>query len=665
MASTLGEHLSARDAARFVGRARELEQLQALLGEDPPASVVLLNGPGGVGKSALMRELARRAAALGWTPLSLDARELTPVAQALEEALAPALALRRPLVLLDSWERMAALDAHLRGVLLARLPGDALVVLASRRPPGSGWFSGGWEHVVLDLRLGPLRASEADALLARRGIADPGERAAAIGWARGSPLALALAAEAGGVPGGIPSVDISRHGRPNGDVPSRGAGEEDAPPGVVDKLLPRLLDAQPDGEQRSVLAVAALAHVTTPELLAAALPELDAERAFAWLREHPSAEPLRDGVMLHDLVGRVLRADLRRRSPELERDLRRRLVDALYERAIRGGFVQFTRELQHLVRDPAIRWGFAWDASGRYRTDSPRAGDIQAIAARSGAAGLAWLRSAERYFAEAPDSVIVVRDCDDEPAGYGIAATPANAPRFAGEDPLLGPRMSHAEKHIRGGAAVICRQAVDLTRERSSPVIALIGMAAMISSGLENPVAAYLPIARGDGAAQAFSAAVGAAPVAALAVEHAGVLVECHVLDYGSGGVLAHQRATVYRELGLPPPASEPPPAIPTLEQVRDALRHYRSPARLALSPLAMPGGTLAARAEAVRARIDEAVSAAFGPSAEDQQLRRVLVRGYLDPAPTHELAAGELNLSRTAYFRRLRTAVERVAAGM
>jgi hypothetical protein len=150
-------------------------------------------------------------------------------------------------------------------------------------------------------------------------------------------------------------------------------------------------------------------------------------------------------------------------------------------------------------------------------------------------------------------------------------------------------------------------------------------------------------------------------PIAELALEQAGIWVECHVLDYGPGGVLGHQRATVYRELGLPPPP--PPPQPPTFDAVRDALRHYSSPALLAACPLASPDGPLPARAEAVRARIDEAVRDVFGPSQEDQRLRRVLLRGYLDPAPTHELAAEELDLSRTAYFRRLRLAVERVAA--
>jgi len=53
--------VQARDAARFVGRAAELARLEALVGDDPPVNVVLLHGPAGVGKSAMVRELARRA----------------------------------------------------------------------------------------------------------------------------------------------------------------------------------------------------------------------------------------------------------------------------------------------------------------------------------------------------------------------------------------------------------------------------------------------------------------------------------------------------------------------------------------------------------------------------------------------------------------------------
>jgi hypothetical protein len=635
---TLAGLVAARDAARFVGRAAELARLEGLLTHDPPVSVVLLHGPGGVGKSALMRQLARRAAAGGATLVEVEARGLAPLAEELDRALAPAMTARRPLVLLDSWERLAALDGHLRRHLLPRLPAEALVVIASRHAPGRSWFSAGWDHLVLDLPLSPLGADEADALLALRGVQDAGRRAAAVAWAGGSPLALVLVSD--------PSVD----------VPAEPDGE--APPEVVDALLRRLLDSRPEGDGRAVLAVAALARVTTPALLAAVLPDVDAARCFAWLCEHPSAEPLGDGVTLHDLVGRALRADLRGREPELERDLRRRLVDALYARGPVDGLLRLTLDLQHLVQDPAIRWGFAWDPTGQLRIDTPRLGDADAIAARSGRAARVWLADARRWFDEAPERVAVVRDEDDIIAGYGIAATPANAPAFAAEDPVIGPRLRHAARKVPGGAAVVFRQAVDLTHGTGASVTSLLGLAGILGSGLANPAAAYLPIVRGDLAAEAFSAACGARAIDELVVERAGVRVECHSLDYGPGGLLAFQHAAVYRELGLPPPAS-----LPTLEEVRQALRQLDAPALLARGPLAPATGTLAERAAAVRARIEQAVDEEFGESVEDRELRAALVRAYLDPAASPEEAAAELDLSRAAYLRRLRAAVARVAA--
>ena len=162
-----------------------------------------------------------------------------------------------------------------------------------------------------------------------------------------------------------------------------------------------------------------------------------------------------------------------------------------------------------------------------------------------------WLADARRWFDEAPERVTVIRDEDDVIAGYGIAATPANAPAFAAEDPVFGPRLRHAARKVPGGAAVVFRQAVDLTHGTGASVTSLLGLAGILGSGLSNPAAAYLPIVRGDAAAEAFSAACGARPIDELVVERAGVRVECHNLDYGPGGLLAFQHAAVYRELGL------------------------------------------------------------------------------------------------------------------
>ena len=140
--------MARRDAAHFVGRGDELARLEGLLEETSPTSVHLLHGPAGVGKSALLRELGRHAEAEGMEVVTVEARDLAPLAEALDEAVDPALRASRPLLMLDSWERLAALDAHLRQNLLPRLPSAARVVIASRHAPGAGWFTGGWENLA-------------------------------------------------------------------------------------------------------------------------------------------------------------------------------------------------------------------------------------------------------------------------------------------------------------------------------------------------------------------------------------------------------------------------------------------------------------------------------------------------------------------------------------
>ena len=142
MTATLGARLARLDEGRFVGREQELEFFDRLLVDEPPASVVLVHGPGGIGKSTLLRAVARRAEGSGWTPVFVEGRDMPPVADAVANALAPAREAERPLVIFDTWERMTALGGYLRRELLPSLPAQAVVVIAGRRPPDAGLVRG-------------------------------------------------------------------------------------------------------------------------------------------------------------------------------------------------------------------------------------------------------------------------------------------------------------------------------------------------------------------------------------------------------------------------------------------------------------------------------------------------------------------------------------------
>jgi hypothetical protein len=647
---TLAARVSERDRRRFVGRAGELSFLERCLGDDPPASVVLVCGPGGIGKSTVLRELARRAQASGWDVFPVDGRELAPQPGALDPVVNAVRESAQPLVLIDSFERMTALAGYLRAGLLPSLPDRALVVISGRGTPDPAWFAGGWDGVAKVLEVGALPPPDALRLLEVHGLAD--ERAPAIvEWAGGSPLALALAAD-------TVASDTSWN-------PAAGMDK----PEILRSLIHRLVESDLGGVQLSALGVAAIARVTTAGLLRAVLPGSDAGEAYDRLRSFTFAEPLGEGLTLHELVRKVLHADLRHHDQERERELRRRIVDHLYERACQGEPL-LVIDMAHLIENRAIRWGFGWEGSTSYRIDTLRPADADRVAQLLKERHFGqWWELTRRFFAESPERVAVVRDREDELCGYLVCMSPATAPAFAQEDPLIGPWLAHARRDARLGDSVLWHDSVDFTGTGGGGVQPMLGMAGVLRSGVHNPRFAYLPINPRNRGAVMFAHTAGAEHLPELDLEIGGRRVECHRIDYGPGGLLATLRGVVYAELGLPAPREplqrpvdrEPPP---DLAAVREALRNFRVPPELARSPLAR-GTDPVERAESVRRLLRDAAGRAFGDSSNEKLLRNVLIKGYLDPAPSHEQAAAQLCLSRAAYFRRLRTAVQRVAEAL
>ncbi len=280
-----------------------------------------------------------------------------------------------------------------------------------------------------------------------------------------------------------------------------------------------------------------------------------------------------------------------------------------------------------------------------------------------------WWAPTRPFVEQSPEHVAVARDAEDQLRGFLVAMTPSNAPPFADADPLLGPWLRHAREHAVGGAAVLWRDAIDFTRSplddpgTSPPALqALLNMAGILRAGLPNPRYAYLPINPSDRLSRAFVEATVAQPIPELRYDAGRDALDCYVLDFGPRGLLGLQRAVVYGEAGRPLPlAGAGDAAGDTATAVRDALRDLHVPVRLARNPLST-GASTEERAASVRALIDDAVARAFGDTGDERLQARVLDRGYLHPAASHELAAEELHLSRATYFRRLRRAAERVA---
>lgn len=625
----------------LVGRDAELGRIEAELATPGRVVAVYVHGPAGIGKTALLREATDRAVASsrGHDLVWIDGRDIAPAPDQLEDALGAPTRRGRPLVVLDSFEHVEALGGYLRRVLLPALPSGAAVLIASRRAPGPEWAPRAEDGFVA-LAPAPLGPEASTEILRRHGLgAEAVERAR--DWAHGNPLALELAA-------------ASAQGDSGSTVASGGGLDED--------LVARLVAERLQGPHLATLATAAIARVTTPDLLADSLLGADPEAEWEWLRRRDFVEPRGLGVSPHELVREAIRACMRRDHPLVERALRRRVADHLYAIGIGPAGPLAVTDLAELADSPALHWGFSWRASARLRVDGLRAGDLEAADRRvAGRRHAAVWEGSRALLDAAPEHGTVARDRDERLCGVTVSLTPGTAPATADDDPILGPRLAHARRLDRPNT-VIWRDMIGIAEDRDPDLFGLLGMAGLLAATSGSPRYGYLPINPALPGARDFAAAGGAVHIPELDTRVGKETIECHVVDWGPGGVLAALHAHVYRELGLPEPPRPASAHAVSVATVREAFRNLGVPADLATSPLAR-GESVAERSDSARDALVEAVDRAFGETPGDALTQTVLRRGYLERHATHEAVAEALHLSRAAYFRRLRRGCERVAA--
>lgn len=301
---------------------RRLSELYAREG----ARIVVLVGPGGIGKTTLGRWLSThvldRGGAVAWVSGEQIAANpesfLSGVRFSSESADRISLdglgrGDARDLLLVDSFERLLPLCCWLFGDLLADLGPNLLLVLASREripAPDTARLGGPGSFVVVDVDA--LPEGDAHTLLANCGVAAD-QLADIYSFTGGHPLALRLAA------------DRSVAGATHLDARDRAR--------IIDTLIESFIANVPSRAHVRALQAASVVPYTDPSLLAAMLGE-NTEELFAWLSRSAFIERTEIGVSPHALFRGVLFTDVQTRDPDLLVAIQSRLIDALVPRML-------------------------------------------------------------------------------------------------------------------------------------------------------------------------------------------------------------------------------------------------------------------------------------------------------------------------------------------
>jgi hypothetical protein len=461
--TSFADRLQAARLRAFVGREHELTAFRAALAEpERPLTVLYLTGPGGIGKSSLLRRFAQEARASGREVLTIDARSAECTPEAFLAHAGQVLTGGRSVLLVDTFELYHPLETWLREEFLPRLALGTIVVFGGRRRPAPGWHNDpAWDDILEVVDVAEFSDQDAAALLGSRGVPES-RRRAVLDFAGGNPLVLSLAAEAAVRQTAYPAAASTD---PTADSTTASA---DWTPShdVIGSLVTRLIGDAPSPAHRYALDVCAQAHTTTETMLRTVLSNTDAgtgtdiDAIFAWLRNLPFMESGPHGLYPHDVVRDVLDADLRWRDPARHRTARDKILTHIDDR------LQSLREstdpdadsvARHLCANALYlqRDGFGRSSQfegrrlGEVYEDAPQPQDRRALldlAAREDSAQFADI--IEYWFDRQPESFRLVRRAGTREVTGLLACVRLTQPRREDReaDPFADEAWTHVER---------------------------------------------------------------------------------------------------------------------------------------------------------------------------------------------------------------------------
>lgn len=655
-----------RRAPRIVGRQRELAEIDDYLAE-PGDSILYLQGPLGIGKTALLSALAARCDELGCPRFWIDARTLPPTQEAVAHVItggpldhrplerlhaARELAARGWVLVIDNFDAWQEQSGHTGDRPYAHLPPECRIVVAARRAPNPQWWSAGM-RAPRTIRLTVLGDAGAAELGASLGV--PSEHAGEISRRpAGHPLCIVALASA--IRAGTPVAQA-------------------APP-----LDLELASVGP----RDILEAAAVPSRITEDVLAALLDDTDHAAVFDLLTTVAVPDPSGLGLRMPGVVRDALRRRLRERNPSRYAELQHRFALHVGSQLETGSPLQLVPVLDDFFDSldghlPILRAvGSRVDGLPSIRRAVPN--DQQAVAGTARALGNQ--RLAETILARI-DAGFVTTCIGEGPAGIDVLC------QYATITPTSAAKLADARNDSELGAALeVLRRRITLAANEYALVV-LAWCARDVARGHWGPPSQAMlrhlltPLV---------SKPQAAANVLVLPDEH----FPLPMLGRGTpeGPFVVGPHSVIYRDLrGMSatsvlldflrssesrPPLRSPETVVSTAditsETVREALMLIDRPERLIGSQLLSMrtieleiGGhstepaTTMMKALALERLLRETV-ASLGSGRGEAKQREALVAVFFVRGGKHETIAAELGMPYSTFRRCLARGIERVA---